>query len=401
MKETKENILNGLMNIVLIGLPIALVLIFGEKFSLWINLLTIGCVLFVTSVLSGIIGDEYETPKRILHALIGASIAVCLNTVAYPGHTTIIIMSTILIICTADLINRGIIICLEFHNRARLRFLGKFILLITTLFTISMVITNFGSQKIWLPIVSLSLMISLVFFSGDYLRSHNINKGLVAVVLIALLLSTGIISTIIQFQAVELFWGLDLLELMIIITTLAIVTVISIINYRRKSRKAAVLALRQKNEAEEQRRKEEAKKEKEAREEKEQRARELVQSQLAKIETSSSIDAMQLSILYENNKDLGVNIIFEKDINVKSIWENLTVSNHKNQMVWNTYFHNALLMFLYAAEKQFEDQYLERLLLIVTAIRNNILERKGKNVEYEGEKILEEKLQKIENAAKR
>jgi len=147
MSDLKEKILNGFMNVLFIGLPIALVLMFGESFSLWINLLTLSCVLFVSAVLS-MVGDEYESPKRILLALIGASIAASLKILAYPGHTTIIIMATVLIICTYDLINRGQIIWLEFARSARLHFLGKFIFLTTILFLISLVVANFGSQTI-------------------------------------------------------------------------------------------------------------------------------------------------------------------------------------------------------------------------------------------------------------
>ncbi len=390
MNEKSERILNGFVNVVLIGLPIALVLIFGEKFSLWINLLTIGCVLFVTSVLSGIIGDEYEMPKRILYALIGASIAMCLKVLIYPGHTTIIIMATILIICTADIINRGEILWLEFYNGARLRFLGKFIFLITTLFIISMLIANFGSQKIWIPIVALSLIIMLVFLDQDYLRDNNINKKLIVIISLSLLILAGVVSTVIQFRRVEVFLGLKLWVLAVICVVVVIIITYIFFDSKLEEREAEKLRLKEESEKEAQ---ELAKKEEEE--------RKVIQKKLEEIQQSDSLDAYSLSFLYETNKDFGLSIIFEQDIKVSSIWDNVAVSNQKNQIIWNHYFNNSLLMLLYAAEKEFDDDNLERILMIVEAIEKNIFSRKDKDVEYTGETSLKERFQKIVSAIKR
>lgn len=401
MSEIKERVLNGLLNVLFIGLPIALVVMFGENFSLWINFLAIGCVLFTSSVLAGIIGDEYESPKRILHALIGAAIAVCLKALAYPGHTTVIILATILVIFTADIINRGQMPWLKICRSARLHFLGKFILLTTFLFVVSLVVANFGSQTIWIPIVVAAGLITVLFTSDNYLDTDSLNEDAIIGTSLGILLLTGSISTVIQFRMAEIFWGIKLWEGMVMLATLAIIALVSIIVSKKRKRQAKLRELREKNAAEEQRRTEEANKRAAEEKEKKERAKVFAEQRLSKIEHETSLNAMGLSFLYEHNKDLGVTFISEKEINLQDLCDNITVSNNKKQIVWNSYFRDSLLMLLYVAEKTFEDKDLNRLIKVVKEIRADVKERKDKKVEYDGETLLFTKLQEIENAAKK
>ena len=388
------------MNVLFIGLPIALVLIFGEKFSLWINLLTLGCVLFVSAILS-MIGDEYESPKRILFALLGASIAAGLKVLAYPGHTAVIILATILVIGAFDLIDRGKIIWLEFYRSARLKLMGKFLLLLTFLFLIGLIIANFGNQTIWLPLAATFLIILVLFGKDDYLELRGFDDNLLIMSSLAILLLTGLTSTVIEFRAVELILGINLGTVTLIVLTLSVIALISIAINKRRKRQVALRALRQKNAAEEQRRAEESKKRAAEEAEKKETRRQFIEQEFKKIASNQSgLTAEDFSILLED-KDQGVNLVFVKKVIESNLCQHVTVSNNKKQIVWNGHFRDSLLMLLYAAEKSFEDANLNYLIQLVKNIRADIKGRKDKKIEYEGEPLLMQKLQDIEMAAKK
>lgn len=386
MTEAKERVLNGFMNVLFIGLPIALVVMFGEKFSLWLNLLALGCLLFTSCVLS-MIGDEYESPKRMLLALIGASIAVCLHVLAYPGHATMIILGTVLIISTYDLIDRGQIIWLEFARRSRLRFLGKFILLTTFLFVISLIIANFGNQKIWIPIVAASLIIALLISKDNYLYDDELGGKLIFVP--AVLIFAGIISTIVQFWTAELFWGIKLWQLLLAIVLIAIIIAAKMIISANLH--AKVLA--------QERREEEARKN-EIREREKKEKVDLFNAVAAKDPTMMTI--RDLSALYSFNKTAAIYPFLGSNVTHEHIASLLTISVRKKQMVWQAELFTMLNILELIAEKSYSDEELSRVTGITNAIKQKIANAKAdETVEltYKGEKELILMLDKIETAA--
>ena len=397
MNDLRERILNGSVNVFLMALPIALVMIFGEKFSLWINILAIVCLLFVSAILFAvIIGDDNEHPKRVLYALIGAAIALSLKVLAYPGHTVAIIITTILIICTADLINRGHVLCFRFFRSSRLNFLGKFILLATLLFIISLVIANFGSQKIWIPIVVASMIITLLFYSDSYLETREFDEDLVIFVSTGTLLLTGLISTIIQFSSVEIFWGIKLWEVVIVLVTLIIIAVISVVISQKRKRKAELLRARQENEVK-QRENEEKSKQWEA----EQKKIELeVTQKLEAIQRNENpLAAEDMLFLYKYHKELGAKLVFKNKINILNLESHITVSNHKKQVIWDNYLRDSFSLLSYASMREYDDHNLEDILHLTDVIRTIVSRRKSEEAEYEGEKRLETILEEIERAA--
>jgi len=239
----------------------------------------------------------------------------------------------------------------------------------------------------------------LLISKDNYLYDEGIGEKLLFAP--ALLILTGIISTIIQFWSTELFWGIKFWEAGIILSTLTIIATISIIVSRYKKRKAEIKEIRAKNAAEEQKRSEEAKKNAEYEEEKKEATRRLAEQRLKEIEDRKSLNTIALSFIYENNKDVGLDFVSSKGINIDDLCQNITVSNNKKQIVWNRYFNDALLMILYTAEKAFEDDNLNRLIEVMKSVRANVKGRKDKKIEYEGEALLFKKLQEIENAAKK
>lgn len=406
MSELKEKILNGSVNVFLMGLPIALVLIFGEKFSLWINILAVACLLFVTSLLLNI-RYHYEAAKRILHALIGASIAVCLKALAYPGHTAVIIIGTILIICTVGIIIQGKILWLKFLSRSRLHFLGKFILTTTFLFIISLVIANFGSQKIWIPIATTSLIILVLFVSEDYLDTSGIHEDNTIFTSIGILLLTGIISTIIQFSSVEIFWGIKIWQAIVALIVVIVIAVSIIIFVKLKKRKAELSKLREEKEAKELKLREEARARKERekvaekeRQEKKERAELEVKQRLEEIKSNQrALTVRDLSFLYDHGKDPAVKLISQKSIDEEDFCQRIMVSNNKKQIVWDGHVRDALYLLAYVAKKEFDDEKLNNILVLIDIIRVHVSDRKTEESEYEGETPLEGILKDIENSA--
>lgn len=401
MSELKERILNGSVNVFLIGLPIALVLIFGEKFSLWINILAVAYLLFVSALLSNIFGDEDESPRRILHALIGAAIAVCLKALAYPGHTAVIIMTTILIICLADIINRGHVLWFRFLHSSRLRLLGKFILVTTFIFIISLVIANFGSQKIWIPIVAASLIIMVLLVSDNYLELRGMDEDKAIFTSIGTLFLTGITSTIIQFSAVEIFWGIKIWQAAIDIALIIIAIVILIIVYKKRKRKAALRELRAKNEIKELKLMEEARIRREEEEAKETKKKLEIQQGLEQIKSNQrALTVHDLSFLYDNGKDLAAKLIFQKNIDEEDFCPKIMVSNNKKKIVWDGHLRDALYLLAYVAKKEFDDEKLNNIIVLIDIIRVHVSDRKTEEGEYEGEARLDEMLKDIENSAR-
>ncbi len=393
LKERVINVLtNMLINVVMFGLPIALVVMFGENFSLWINLLTLGCVLFVSAVLS-MVGDEYESPKRILLALIGASIAASLKVLAYPGHTTAVILSTVLIIGTYDLINRGQIIWLEFARSARLRFLGKFIFLTTILFLISLIVANFGNQTIWIPIVAASLIILLLSVKNNYLYDEEIGARLLFAP--ALFILSGVISTIIQFWSVELFWGIKLWQLLI--GMLIVMIIIAFLVVRRCRNK-------QREKQEGIKRMEEIRLKKEIEKGLSEKAKEKEKVDMfnALMEKDpNTITIRDLATIYNFDKNAAIQRFLDSEIMPAHISSLLTVSIHKKQIVWQADMTIMLEILELIASKSFFDEELGLVIKITQTIREKIINSKmpGEKNPYKGESELINMLTKIEKAA--
>ncbi len=407
MNDFKEKVLNGLANVVLIGLPIALVLIFGEKFSLWINILAIGCLLLVSTVLATNIGDEYEGSRRVLYAFLGAGIALCLKALAYPGHTVMIIMATILVICTMDIIQRGQIIWIEFQRSARLHFLGKFMLLVTFLFIISLVVANFGSQKIWLPIAAALLIIILLFESSHYFEDMRLNLPRIESVSVATIFLVGVTSTIIQFRMVEIFWGIRIWHIAIALVVIIIAMVVSIIVSKRKKRKAELVKLRQENEAKELKLKEESRIQKElsqaqaekARAEADRTRREAEKKVQEMRSSQRLLTAEDLSFLRNNKIKLAVELISQQGIDEKDIFQRITVSNNKKQIIWDYHVESSLHLLAYAANSEFDDQKLADIVVFVDTFRKHVYGMKTAAGKYLGEEPLNTILSEIERHA--
>jgi hypothetical protein len=401
MSDLRKKILNGFMNVILIGLPIALVLMFGEKFSLWINLLTLGCVLVVSVSLS-MIGDEgeYESSKRILISVIGASIAACLKVLEYPGHTTMVIMGTILIISTFDLIDRGQIIWLEFTRRSRLRFLGKFILLITFLGNIGLVVANFGSQAIWIPIVTALLLLTLLFNHDAFLQNDSSEKEKTFFISAGALILTGVISTFVQFWTTELFLGIKLWQLLaglaILIILIAALVFIWIIRQSRIER----LENQEKESVErEKQRKTEA--EKKAKEE------EALAKRQAEVDTimAKNIENWSVNdfvIICNLDVQTATKAFLKSSINGGYIASLITISVYKEQIVWGHGLSTFLQILELIAQKSYSDEELGRITTITLTLRRKVTDLKGSDdAFYKGEKELLNMITRIEEFAKK
>ncbi len=398
MSNLKEKILNGFMNVTFIGLPIALVLIFGAKFSLWLNLLTLICVMFLSAAFA-MIGDEYESPKRIMLALIGASVAANIKVLVYPGHTAAIILTTILIISTFDLIDRGQIIWLEFTRRSRLRFLGKFIILITFLGNIGLIVANFGSQAIWIPITTALLLLTLLFNHDAFLQNDSSEKEKTFFISAGALILTGAISTIVQFWTTELFWGIKLWQLLagLVILIIIIATVIFIWIIRQNRIERLENQEKERVEREEQRKTEAEKKEKKE---------EALAKRQAKVDTIMAKNledwvADDFVIIHDLDAQTATKaFLMNSSIDGEYIANLITVSIYKQQIVWGHGLSTFLQIFELIAQKSFSDKELARVITITLALSKRVadLKRDGDEV-YKGEKELLNMLTRIEEFA--
>ncbi len=378
MREERKN---DLINLGFIILPIASILGLQEVISLTLSVLTTLQIMLLGLYIAEVYADQYETPKRALLALIGFSIAILLQVFVYPGQTTIIIMITIMSCCVTSLISKGTIFCLVFTNQSRLRFTGKLLFIATILFGISMIIANFGSQKIWVPIILLSFIIAIIFLVKVYLLD-TVNKKLITIISISILLQTGLISTIIQFHNIQL-WELNLL-VVIILSFVPVVFIAFIAIYLiKRSEKADLL-------------KEEKLVQKQIQEKEQIRIK--TEKKIKEIEESNTtLSRFDLSFLYETNKEKVYELVFKKGVHINSMCEDIVVSNMKKQIVWGTNFANSLSFLKRVAEKEFGDENLEYILELVKEIEENIFSKKTNAIEYRGEVLLKNMLNSIKD----
>jgi large-conductance mechanosensitive channel len=397
MSDLKEKILNGFMNVLYFGLPIALVLIFGAKFSLWLNLLTLTCVMFLSAVIS-MIGDEYESPKRILLALIGASIAANLKVLDYPGHTAVIILATILILCTYDLINRGQIIWLDFTRRSRLHFLEKFILLITVLGIVALVIANFGSQAIWIPIVTASLLMVLLLTHDAFLDNDSSEREKTLYISVGALILTGAISTIIQFWKTELFWGIKFWQLFIGLAILFVIIATLVFIWIMKQNRIERLENQEREKAEQEKR---VQTETETQEKRNQALAEkqaLIDAIMAKNPNEWTIK--DFALIYGVSQPVATTAFLKSDMEAKKIADLAIVCSQKKQIVWDSDLTMFLQILEAIANKSFCDNELSKVINITGFIKESIVSRKGlgDGTSYKGEAELLGMIDKIEKA---
>ncbi|QQG52691.1 MAG: hypothetical protein HY931_00455 [Candidatus Falkowbacteria bacterium] len=397
MSDLKEKILNGFMNVLLIGLPIALVVMFGAKFSLWLNLLTLACVLFLSSVFS-MIGDEYESPKRIVLALIGASIAANLKVLGYPGHTAMIILATILILCTYDLINRGQIIWLDFTRGSRLRFLDKFILLVTFLGIIGLVIANFGSQAIWIPIITASLLIVLILAHEAFLHNCESEREKALYISVGALILTGVISTIIQFWKSKLFWGIHLWQLLAGLAIVIIIIATLVFIWIRKQNRIERLENQEREKAEQEKRIQAETEEQAKRNQALAEKQALVDTTMAKSPNEWTIK--DFALIYSVSQPVATTAFLKSDMEPSKIADLAIVCSQKKQIVWDSDLTMFLQILETIANKSFCDSELSKVINITRVVKESIVSKKGlgDGSPYKGENELIGMIEKIEKA---
>lgn len=396
LKKFTQIILKGLLNLFLMGFPIALVLILGEKFSLFLNLLTIGCLFLLSGVLVHVTNNDYEGCKTLFYALIGASFAAGLKALAYPGHAVVIIMTTIFVVIIVDLIKSDEILGLKFIRKFkfRLRLLGKIIMVATVFFIISLVIANFGSQKIWIPIVVALLMTTVLTHNDIYLDFKG--RGIRSYEILGILVLTGLTSTVIQFGQVELFLGIQIWQATVAIVAKAIIILIVILILKKRKRKAEILKFRRDNEF----RQRQLEQESASRlaEEKKKEAEKLAELRELVNKPNNEITVNDVVRVYAENKAEAVDLFLRSDINAKMMMELITVSNQKKQIVWKHGLIPMLWLFFRIAKKNFNDEELERVLFIVKEVKNSISNLKQSKVSYKGEDELLDSLKAIELA---
>ena len=370
----------------LIVAPSTIVLLFGGDYSLVINLVAILCLFFLSVALIAM-GEEYETPKRLLYTAIGASLAITLQVLENPGIVTIIIGATIFLIGAADIIHRGEILWLKFRRGARVGTLGKLIFLATGIFILMMIVANFGSQKIWLPIAAMALLCFFYIHKEEFMYFDNVSDAKLTST--GILVAIGVISTSYQFFNTELFLGIRLWQLVLAIVLILIITFIIMAIISNISIKAD----------EKKKKEEDAQRNERIEKEAAEKAKAFNAIMEKAPETLSTADFIAI---YNHNKQSAVYPFLQSSIDGEYIAELLTISVNKKQLIWQNGLGAMLGILQLVADKSFSDEELNRVNNITASIRKKVSDAKAKGkdelMSYKGEKELLELLTKIDSA---
>lgn len=383
----KKFLKNALMNVFLLSLPVLLALVSPNIFVAIPILITV----LVSEML--IIKDVQENWSRqtkkpkIIYSLIGIALGVNSLSIAWPPQIAIIISLCLLVIggiqvCLEPGFESRKILWIDIYNGGDAEFspLEYIFFLAVALFSVLMIIANFKTQAIWLPIVSCGLIIH-AYIKTD-LFSFQTDEEAIEVVSDLILILTGIVSTLIQFNKVEIMG----IRLWIIISAIIVLLISAFIWWvvkgnnefkKRQAEEALVYAEKQRKIKEEK---------KALKESLLQRSKEL------------SLEEIHRGFT-EINQSFGAELLLSSE--ALKIEELITVSNIKKQIFWGSAFQNTCDIMTFIANKESKDENLKKVLSICSSIKKCIQDQKDDHLEFHGEKNLLGLLENVEAKAYR
>lgn len=326
---------------------------------------------------------------RGIYSFLGVALGLSVLTISLPPRLAITIALCLLLIGTVQL-------ALEepFHSKKMLwlkiwegrngteqfAFVEHIFFLAIALFFVLMVVANFSSQAIWLPLTACGLIVFALVKGDIFYFSDDLAVKVFSFIALAI---TGIVSTLIQFNEARIF-GILIWVIVLIIGIILILAVIAI--YFR-----AVIKEKRRTELENA-----AAKELQVAE---QKKKEMLQRSL--LERTSELTWEEIFIGFNQiNEALGIQL-FLSHPNLGELSELVTVSNEKGQIFWNNDLSRMLQIMEKATSKTQDDENLRKILNACDSIENATVTKKSKKtITYKGETELQTRLDTIRKMIK-
>ena len=315
--------------------------------------------------------DLDVSSEGFLYVLFFVGISLGLDTLSLnmPSQITMIIAACFLVIGVVQIVFLDVFIAIEVSEKNEFNKYGHVFLFVVVLASVTMVVANFGSQIIWLPLTA-CVLLTYCYISGRIVRLQSNEKKMKRGVA-SLLVLVGIISSLIQFNEAKIF---GILIWVIAIIILAIVIFIFLVTYLRK-------IIRKKT-----------------RERLESKNKENLEKTLT--EKSPNLSAEEIISAFNIvRKDFGAQLLLNNDIINLELC--ITVCNQQRQIYWDNKLNSIIEVMKKAAEIVKNDGGIKKLSDIISNIRNVISSAKtDKDTCYEGEESLYRELLRIENSAR-
>lgn len=270
---------------------------------------------------------------------------------------------------------------IRYNSTTPKRLMEIMVFFFVTFITISTVIANFAnSQMVWTSALAILFLSYSLIRNSDFVI-FNIRKlqaddnNYIAVVFVSLL-ALGTLSTIWQFHSVELFLGINVLQLTLSsIALIVIIIAFFILNSFRMRIKNKAMARKLKEERDAERQKEEDTR------------LELKRQALA----DANERKMALKI---QKKEIKSKITSNMEYKLKDLIE---VSNLKNQIVWGQEMSLALEVCYETMSKSFNDNDLLKTIRFLNSILAYIANQKTSDLVYEGEVAIKDQIKEALN----
>lgn len=380
----KNLLKNAGISLFLIAFPTLLVIASAHILTAFVILATVLTVEIMVIKYYRDFWTRQTVRSRGIYSFLGIAIGLGILALNIPPRLAIIIALCIFIVGVVQLLLeepfRGkrmlwLKIWEDQNNYESFAPINYILFLAITLFFVLMVVANFGSQMIWLPLTTCGLIV-YTFVKGDLFCSSD--DLMVKVVSFTALAVTGIVSTLIQFNEARVFgiliWVIGLVIGVILVLIVIFLYVRAAVQEKRRMKLEKI-----------------AEKE---RQEIERTSKESLQKSLT--ERISELNWEEIySGFNQINEAFGIYLFLSSPF-LEKLPELVTVSNEKEHFFWDDKLTHMFLIMEKINSKAWNDDIIRKVLTICDLVENTSADKKTKkNLVYGGEAALKARLEKI------